>query len=230
MVPYGHRSSLTVQGAVGIKGASIQTINPYSAIFMKHVVKYILLACSILIALGANVWADDVLNTINEAVNQYKNGDFSGAASNLDYASQLIRQKKSEQMKKLLPEPLPGWNAEPANAQALGTAVFGGGINASRTYTRKTSTISIDIVSDSPLMQSLLMMLNNPMLAGASGGKLESIRGQRAIIQYNEEKMSGEVNIIVGNHILVTVKGQKVDRADIVAYTQAIDLDALAKN
>ncbi len=46
---------------------------------------------------------DDVLTTIDEAVKQYKSGDYAGAVSNLDYASQLVRQKKSERMKDLLP-------------------------------------------------------------------------------------------------------------------------------
>lgn len=197
---------------------------------MKSITKFFLPICLFAILISSNVRADDVLNTIDEAVNQYKNGDYSGAASNLDYATQLIRQKKSEKMKDLLPDPLPGWEAEAAEAQAIGTAVFGGGITVTRTYKKDNAIINIDIVSDSPVMQSLIMMINNPMLAGASGGKLESIGGQKAIVQYNEAAMSGEVNIIVENNIMVTVKGQKSARADIVGYAEAIDYDTLKKN
>ncbi|MDH3328008.1 MAG: hypothetical protein OEM01_02120 [Desulfobulbaceae bacterium] len=192
--------------------------------------KFFFLACSFIIILCPNLRADDVLNILDEAVKQYNSGDYSGAASNLDYASQLIRQKKSELMKELLPEPFPGWEAEEADAQALGTAVFGGGINVSRTYTKKTSKVTIDIISDAPVMQSLVMIINNPMLAGASGGKLETIKGQRAIIQYNETTRDGEVNIVIGNSILVTVKGQKVDRVEMVEFAAAVDYDALTKN
>lgn len=197
---------------------------------MKHILKYFLLVFSVSALFCSSLLADDVLKTIDEAVNQYKNGDYSGAASNLDYASQLIRQKKSEKLLEVLPEPLPGWEAEAADAQAIGTAVFGGGINVSRTYTKKSSTVSIDIVTDSPVMQSLIMMMNNPMLAGASGGKLESINARKAIIQYNEATLSGEVNVIIDNTILVTVRGQKVERADMISYAKAIDYDALKGN
>ncbi|MCW5200089.1 hypothetical protein VU05_05280, partial [Desulfobulbus sp. F1] len=42
---------------------------------------------------------DDIITTIEEAVRQYRANDFAGAISNLDYATQLIRQKKSERMK-----------------------------------------------------------------------------------------------------------------------------------
>lgn len=170
---------------------------------------------------------DDVLSIIDEAATQYKNGDYAGAASNLDYASQLIRQKKSEAMKVVLPEPLAGWEAEDATAQSLGTAVFGGGTTVSRTYRRKPSQINIDIVTDSPVLQSLVMMINNPMVAGASGGKLQTIKGQRAIVQYNEETGSGDVNIVVDNRFMVTVKGEKVEKEELLAYAEAIDFEGL---
>jgi hypothetical protein len=172
---------------------------------------------------------DEVLHTIDEAVSQYNKGDFAGAASNLDYASQLIRQKKSEEMKRLLPDPLSGWTAEPASAQALGTAVFGGGITVSRTYAKPPSALTIDIVSDSPVLQSLVMMINNPMFVGASGGKLESVKGQRAIVKYNETTGSGDLNIVIDNRFMVTVKGQKITKDDLLAYAGLVNFSELAK-
>lgn len=191
------------------------------------------LLCAAMLALtllASPVFAEDeVLRTVDEAVSQYKKGDFAGAASNLDYASQLIRQKKSEEMKSLLPEPLAGWTAEPASAQALGTAVFGGGITVSRSYSNPPASLSIDIVSDSPLLQSLVMMLNNPMFVGASGGKLEAVKGQRAIVKYNESTRSGDLNIVVDNRFMVTVKGQKIGREDLLAFAGLIDFTELAK-
>lgn len=205
-------------------------MNPFTGISMKHIIKFFLPACCLLLLFSTGVRADDVLTILDEAVKQYKSGDYSGAASNLDYASQLIRQKKSEVMKELLPAPLPGWEGEEAEAQALGTAVFGGGINVSRKYNKKNASVTIDIITDAPVMQSLVMMINNPMLAGASGGKLETIKGQRAIVQYSEDKRGGEVNIVIGNRILVTVKGQKVDRSDMVAYATAVDYETLNRN
>ncbi|VAW39598.1 hypothetical protein MNBD_DELTA04-653 [hydrothermal vent metagenome] len=172
--------------------------------------------------------ADDVLNIITQAVKQYKSGDYAGAASNLDYASQLVRQKKSEKMKELLPAPLAGWQAEPAKAQAVGTAVFGGGITVSRVYKKEHSSVTVDIVSDSPIMQSLMMMLNNPMFAGAGGGMLVTIKGQRAILKYDAARRTGDVNIVVAGRFMVTVKGRQVNKGDLLAYAGAVDYKALA--
>ncbi|HHB75661.1 MAG TPA: hypothetical protein ENK84_03840 [Desulfobulbus sp.] len=172
---------------------------------------------------------DDVLSTIEQAVKQYKAGDLAGAASNVDYAAQLIRQKKSEKMKSLLPEPLTGWQAQEAGAQAMGTAVFGGGVTVSRKYTKGQAKVEVEIVSDSPVLQSVMMMLNNPMFAGAGGGTLEKIKGQRAIVKYNKGNHSGDVNIVVAGRFMVTVKGQNVQRADLIAYAGAVDYRGLRK-
>lgn len=190
----------------------------------------VLVACCLPMQVVAAEDKDDVLTTIDEAVKQYKSGDYAGAVSNLDYASQLVRQKKSERMKDLLPEPLAGWQANPASAQTLGTAVFGGGVTVSRDYKKGDAAVSIEIVSDSPVLQSVMMMLNNPMFAGSSGGSLKTIKGQRAIVKYDDKGRSGEINIVVAGRFMITVKGNHVDLNTLVEYSETIDFDLLAKN
>jgi hypothetical protein len=180
------------------------------------------------------VWAtseeDTVIRVIREATRQYETGDYTGAASNLDYAAQLVRQQKSEHMKSLLPEPLPGWQGQAPDGQALGSAIIGGGVTVSRDYLKGESTVSIEIVSDSPVLQSLLMMVNNPMFAGAGGGKLEMLKGQRAIIKYDEEKKDGEMYVVVDSRVVVTIKGSRIERRDLLAYGEVIDYQRLEKN
>jgi hypothetical protein len=172
---------------------------------------------------------DDVLSTIEQAIKQYKAGDLSGAASNVEYAAQLIRQKKSEKMKELLPKPLAGWKGGEASAQAMGTAVFGGGVTVSRKYSRGTSSVEVEIVSDSPVLQSVMMMLNNPMFAGAGGGNLQTINGQRAIVKYDPSAQKGEIDIVVAGRFMITVKGQNVGQKELVDYAAGVDYEGLNK-
>lgn len=173
---------------------------------------------------------DNVLGAIKEATKQYEAGDYTGAASNLDYAAQLIRQQKSERMKALLPAPLAGWEGKEASAQALGAAILGGGVTVSRDYRKGAASLSVEIVSDSPVLQSVLMMVNNPMFAGAGGGKLETVKGQRAILKFDNSKKSGELYIVVASRFVVTIKGRQVAREDLFAYGEAIDYQALDKH
>jgi len=178
-----------------------------------------------------NAWAEDtVLSTIEEAVKQYNAGEYAAAASNLDYASQLVRQKKSENMKQLLPEAPAGWKAGEASAHAIGSAVLGGGVTVSRDYYKDDAAISLEIVSDSPVLQSVLMMINNPMFAGAGGGKLETLKGQRAIIKFDDQKKSGDIYVVVAGRFMVTVKGHHVTREDLIQFAEAVDYKRLSEN
>lgn len=192
--------------------------------------RYILLAVSCALWCQPVIAQDNVLSTIEEAVKQYRVGDYAGAASNLDYAAQLVRQKKSEKMKDLLPNALPGWQAGEASAQAVGAAVLGGGVTVSRDYTKGQGSVSIEIVADSPVLQSVLMMINNPMFAGAGGGKLETVKRQRAVVKYDNSKKSGDIYVVIGGRFLVTIKGDNVEREAMVEFAKAIDYQALERS
>ena len=52
--------------------------------------------------------ADEILDSINEAIEAYKEKEYAEAAESLDYAKQLIQQMRSENIMKFLPEALPG--------------------------------------------------------------------------------------------------------------------------
>ena len=90
--------------------------------------------------------------------------------------------------------------------------------------------VSVEIVSDSPVLQSVLVMINNPMFAGAGGGKLETVKGQRAIIKYEKSKTSGELYIVVASRFVVTIKGRQVTKEELLAFAEIMDYRVLEKN
>jgi hypothetical protein len=144
---------------------------------------------------GSYARADEVTDAINEAMQQYKAGDFAVAASSLDYAAQLIRQKTGGRIVDMLPGPLPGWKAEEATSQAAGAAMLGGGVVAERSYSRGESGVDINITADSPMLQGMMMMLSNPMFATSNGGRLTRIAGQKAIMRYSRQEKSGRYRL-----------------------------------
>lgn len=172
--------------------------------------------------------ADDVTDAINEGVSQYKAGNYSEAASQLDYAAQLIRQKKGGDLETMFPKPLSGWTAEDATSTAAGAAMFGGGVTAQRNYYKDGSNITINIMTDSPAMQGMMMMLSNPAFASSSGMKLDKVNGQRAMYEYDAANQTGEMTIVVNNKYLITINGDVVSLDEIKAYAGAIDFDKLA--
>jgi len=172
--------------------------------------------------------ADDVTDSVNEALQLYKDGKFSEAVNSLNYASQLIQQKKGASLEAVMPTALSGWIAEEASSQAAGAAMFGGGVTAERRYTKDSSSVKIQIVTDSPVLQAVMMMMANPMFATSDGGKMETIGGQKAIVKMDTENKSGQIQIVVANRFLVTLDGEEVSKDDLTAYAKAIDYTKLA--
>ncbi len=175
------------------------------------------------------VFADEITDSIEEAIEYYKEGDYVEAANSLDYASQLIRQKRSGNLEAFLPEPLTGWSGEDIKSQAAGAGYLGGMISAKRKYRKDQSSVTIEIITDSPALQSMVMVFSNPAYASADGGKLTKIKRQKAIIKYRPSKKDGEINIVVGKQYLVTIKGRNVVKNDLVDYASAIDYKKLKK-
>jgi len=193
-----------------------------------HVCFIALFISSLFITPGA-VFADEITDSIGEAMEYYKESNYVEAANSLDYASQLIRQKRSGKLEALLPEPLVGWSAEDVKSQAAGSGYFGGMISAKRNYTKDNSSVTIEIITDSPALQSMVMLFSNPAYASADGGKLTKIKNQKAIIKYNPSDKNGEINIVVEKQYLVSVKGRDINQNDLVDYASAIDYKTLKK-
>lgn len=196
------------------------------------------LACLALSAGGLGLFSmpvhvaaeDTVLSTIKEAIKQYEKEDYTAAASNLNYASQLVLQKKSEQMKTLLPDAPPGWKAEEASSQALGSEVLGGGLTISRSYTKGESRVHLEVMADSPVLQSVLMMTSNSVFASAGGGKLETVKGNKAIVKYDRDDQGGEIYVVVDSRFVVVIKGRAVSREELVLFANIMNYEKLAKN
>jgi len=176
---------------------------------------------------AGSVRADEVIDSIQQAMDSYKKGDFTEAENNLNYASQLIRQKKSSDLEAFLPAPLTGWKADEVKKQALGQAMFGGMVSVERDYRKGSSRVTVKIVTDSPLVQSMMMMLTNPLLATADGGTMKKIGGQKAVVKFKDGNQRGEINLIVANRMLVTVEGSAVTEKDLADYASAIDYKKL---
>ncbi|MEZ5448439.1 MAG: hypothetical protein R3E95_00405 [Thiolinea sp.] len=190
----------------------------------------LLVLTSAFLMLSTQARADDVTDSIQEASEAYAQGEHSAAIESLNYAVQLIQQKKGKGLEALLPVAPEGWSAEEAESTAVGAAMFGGGVTAERRYTRDGSSVTVQIVTDSPMLQGMLALFSNPMFASSAGGRLEKIAGQKVMANYEKDRQSGDYKIAVDNRFLVTVTGEKVSQDEMKAFVEAIDFDAMKKS
>ena len=192
-------------------------------------VTILVLALAILIGGGA-ADADEVLESIQEATEAYNDKAYTEAVESLEYAKQLILQLTSEGLKSFLPQPLEGWEAKEAKSQNLG--MMGGSAGIEQEY-RKTSSgsggqsrVTMTIMGESPMFQGMMNMFN-PAVVGSTGGKLQKIKRNKAIVNYSMDNRDGEIMINVDKTYLVIIKGYNVDKDDLMNYAKAVDYKGL---
>lgn len=169
--------------------------------------------------------ADEITDAVDEAMSAYKEGELSEAVSQLDYAAGLIRQQKAEAIKAVFPKPLSGWDATDIESEATGGMMMGGGISAEREYTKGDAYITIELVTDSPMLQSMMGMLNNPSLVTMNGGKLTKIQGHKAIL--NDQNGDPEIILIIDSNAMFTLRADGATTKELKAYGEALNLEAL---
>jgi hypothetical protein len=187
-----------------------------------HLIRLTLAAALLAAAVLPVRAADDILDAIDQGRKAYQAGDLGGAKQQLDLASQLIGQKNAETFATLLPAPLSGWQAEKAQAHALGASLLGASA-ASRNYTNaKGENVEVSITGDSAMIMQFAPMMANPAMAAAMG-KLIRVGKERAI-----QNQDGDVILLVNNKFLINVTGS-ADAASKLAYANAVDTAKLSK-
>ncbi len=186
--------------------------------------------------------ADEVTSSIDKAKSHYQSKKYSEAINELNYAVNQIQQIQLERYKTVFPAALSDWKAEEFQMDNAGMAFLGGGLSISRKYSLiiqvegldekgrdsyydKKKSVDISIVSDSPLLSSVMMMFSNPMFLG--GNKMVTINGEKAIEQRDSDGKPDELQFVIENRVMVTVSGRNCSKEDLYGYAQKIDFAKL---
>jgi hypothetical protein len=194
---------------------------------------FIAVMAVVLLSMNGLARADEVSDQIKEALEFYEKGSYSEAVTALNFAVGQIQQKQTAGLKDVFPKPLKGWTAEETSGEFGAAPFLGGGISASRRYFVENGdkSVTIEIVTDSPLLQSVLMFYTNPaFFANQPDTKLVKIEGRKAIQKFSQQEQGGEINIVIGSRMLISIKGSALEAVDdMLAYANAIDYAALEK-
>jgi hypothetical protein len=173
-------------------------------------------------------FADEVADQIKEGLGLYEKGNFSEAVTSLNFAVGQIQQAQASGLKKVFPQPLAGWEAEETSGN-FAPAAFGGGVSASKSYRKDDESVDIEIVTDSPLLQSVMTFYSNPAFyAGQADTKLIKVQNRKAIQRFTPQDEQGEIQIVIANRMLVTIKASGTEKPDnMLAYANAIDYNGI---
>ena len=180
------------------------------------------------------LFADSVTEQIEAGLKAYESGEYKQAITELNFAIAEIQEKIDEQSKKLFPDPLPGWQADEAEAQSIPMMGMGGS-TLSRSYHKEESgeTVEITLVADSPMIQMFAMMMTNPMLLQSDPStKVFRHGGKRGLMKHEKGSREWEATLLLGSgRILVQVKGSGLqDDGPVKAYLDALDLKKVEKS
>jgi hypothetical protein len=189
----------------------------------------ILIACTTaLIPLAAI--GDEVLDQIDTARRAYEAGEAGVATEALNIAISQIQQQQTEAQLKLFPQPLPGWTADDASAQASGLMTALTGKVLSRTYQQPETgaEVVMTISANSPFLGFFSGLMQTPLFAqGADGLGAYVHEGYRGLLE-PQDSGSAKLSLVIGNSLLLQVEGSGGAGADTLeAYLNAMELKAL---
>ena len=163
--------------------------------------------------------ADDIEQSLELALEAYRAGDLKLAKEEIDFAAQLIAQKRAGALADFLPEPMEGWTRRDDSAGAQAAGAFGGQ-TASATYQKDGQRVEVQLMANNQMVSAMAGMFGNATLMG-SMGEVRRIGRQKVVVTN-----SGEVQTLVDNRIMVNVRGN-ASVEEKIAYFEAIDVRAL---
>jgi hypothetical protein len=189
----------------------------------------ILIACTTALIPFAAI-GDEVLDQIDTARRAYEAGEAGVATEALNIAISQIQQQQTEAQLKLFPQPLPGWTADDASAQASGLMTALTGKVLSRTYQQPETgaEVVMTISANSPFLGFFSGLMQTPLFAqGADGLGAYVHEGYRGLLE-PQDGGSAKLSLVIGNSLLLQVEGSGGAGADTLeAYLNAMELKAL---
>ncbi len=174
------------------------------------------------LALAVNLSADEVEDSINEALKLYKEGKLTEASASLQIAVNGINEKKGGSISSALPEKIGEWKGgEISNSNAL--SILGGGTTVERKYAKGERDATITIIADSPMIGQVMGLMSNPAIAGLAGMKMKKVGEQTVTLQ----KDQGMGQMVVDNRFLIQIQGSKLKEAEVLELAAGVKTQVL---
>jgi len=149
---------------------------------MKSILSIIFILATII------VQAQDVNAKLDEAASAYQSDDLENTRFALQQSLSELDILLGQEILKVLPTELAGNAYDQESDAAVGNATGLTGVFVNRSYPGEEKTISIELVTDSPLLGALSGFLTNPLFASMAGGnqKVIKIDSYKGMLQKDE--------------------------------------------
>jgi hypothetical protein len=192
--------------------------------------------CMITIGLCVTMMAEaqEFDKSLASAKSAYNSGNLEDARFNLENALREIDAAIGREILKLLPTSLGGLNSDSKNDQVTGmSGGLTGGLYVQRTYGNQDKSVTLDIISDSPLMAGVNAILAMPMImnSGDSNQKVVKVQGYKSLltreVDENNQTSGYQLQTPFGSSLLTLDYNGAISEADLLKIANTLPLEKI---
>jgi len=190
--------------------------------------KIFVLSIAFLITLTTN--AQEFSKQLAEARTAYTGGKLDDSRFAMQQMLQELDIITGKEVLKLLPAKIQDLSANTANDNVSGTAGFLG-VVIHRDYGAAGKNVTLEVISNSPLLTSINALLSIPMIGNTGGNKVIKIAGYKALVQkVSGENEKGEYEIQLPlNSSLLTLKAPGYTQEQLIQMANSLPVAQIAK-
>ena len=187
-------------------------------------------------AVVTNVCAQDFDKNMATARSSYAAGNLEGARFAMEQLLSNLDAAIGKEILKMLPAQMGALKSNAKDDNVSGSSAgMATGLYVHRMYGLDPKTAVLDIINNSPMMNSIGMILNTPLMGSMmkdENQKTLKIQGYKSLLTKNLDSDTGKTNYelqIPMNNTLVTLKVVDTNEGEITGFANAIPLAKIAQ-
>lgn len=192
------------------------------------------IACVFLMLVAISATAQDFDKNLATAKSSYGSGDLENARFAMEQMLRDLDIQIGKEILKLLPTQLASLKTDEKKDNLTGGAGYAGGLYVQRYYGVDPKEGQIEIINNSPLMNSIQAILTTPILGGMmrdENQKQVKVQGYKSLLTKSVDSQTAKTNYelqIPMNNTLVTLRIDDTNEQEITAAANAIPLAKIA--
>lgn len=181
-------------------------------------------------------FSQDFDKNMATAKSSYSSGKLEDARFAMEQMLADLDAAIGKEILKMLPTQMGSLKVNATDDNVAGSSAgFAGGLYVHRTYGINPKVAAIEIVNNSPLMNSIGAILNTPLMGGMmknENQKVLKIQGYKSLLTKNLDSDTGKTNYELQmplNNTLVTLKLDDTTEGEITTFANTIPLAKIAQ-
>jgi hypothetical protein len=181
-------------------------------------------------------FSQDFDKNLSTAKTSYASGKLEDSRFAMEQMLADLDAAIGKEILKMLPTQMGSLKTVPADDNVMGSSAgMTAGLFVHRNYGATPKIAALEIVNNSPLMNSIGALLNTPLMGGMmknENQKTIKVQGYKSLLTKNLDSDTGKTNYELQmplNNTLVTLKLDDTTEAEITAFANTIPLSKIAQ-